>query len=199
MKRYFTIFILLVLVVYFVCFGSYGCTKNETNNTESTTIDKTTDTSADIDKEDATKKEEQGKTDKEDKEDKNSEEDKEIEVTLSFQLNESGEGYLLCGIDCGKEKKCDSIIIPSTYNDKSVVGIKGTFARYTIKKLFIPSSVVYIAAYTFDAANIEEVEFENPNGWKVGNSELSSKTLSNSTYAAKYLTVTFDSDDWNRS
>ena len=64
----------------------------------------------------------------------------------------------------------------------------------------IGNGVTSIGFWAFSGCSgLTSVIFKNPNGWKAGGAALSSSDLANPSTAAKYLTRTYEDDDWIRS
>ena len=74
------------------------------------------------------------------------------------------------------------------------------FGNSGITSLTIPSSVTRIGTGAFQwTYYFTKATFENPNGWKAGNTSLNSSSLSNKSTAATYLGSTYKWYTWTRS
>ena len=61
------------------------------------------------------------------------------------------------------------------------------FSNTVFTEITIPSSVTYIGYYAFNSSKITSAIFEDPNGWKRGDSSISADDLSEPSKAAKLL------------
>lgn len=82
--------------------------------------------------------------------------------------------------------------IESVQFSNNLIGINyGAFSNcINLKKVVIPSSVTFIGRLCFYQSGIEEVVFEDPNGWyskESSTANIIEHNLSNPTYNAKYL------------
>ena len=71
---------------------------------------------------------------------------------LAFELNESGDSYLVTGIGTAADT---NIVIPDTYDGKTVTGIKSKafYENETIQSVIISDSVTNIGSYAFAYCN----------------------------------------------
>ncbi len=90
----------------------------------------------------------------------------------------------LVSVNFGKNSKLDSI------------GDDAFFGCYSLTEITVPASITNIGYHAFYGCdNLQNVTFENPEGWKAGNTNL---TLDNPSKNAEYLTQTYCDDDWTR-
>lgn len=70
----------------------------------------------------------------------------------------------------------------------------------TLTSIIIPESVTTIGSYAFNGCDkFVSAEFKNKNGWKAGQSNISSETLENKLTAATYLKSNYSNRTWTRS
>ena len=71
-----------------------------------------------------------------------------------------------------------------------------------IMKITIPNSVNYIGSEAFKDCRLQEVQFENVNGWRIeiypDDIIISGDILTNTSLAAEYLTTIYCEDTWSR-
>lgn len=94
---------------------------------------------------------------------------------------------------------CESlsdIIIPESVTTISRYAFCGCMK---LTSIIIPESVLKIEYQAFDnCSSLTSVEFKNPDGWKLGSTEILADDLRNFETAATYLTSTYCYNTWTR-